>query len=115
MIMVIILKNTFNSVEVNFLSTHHTLDEKLEAIHKILDEHQPVSKVAKELHVHRDTIYKWMHKFEKEGKKGLIDHRIQFQTIDDYKEQIKSMEREIQRLKKENEILKKFKEFVKNH
>ena len=98
------------------MSAHYSVEIKLDAVHKVLDDHIPVAKVAEELHIHRDTVYKWVHKYQEEGKMGLIDHRIQEAEIHTHEKdmkKIKSLEREIRRLKKENDILKKFQAYMK--
>src|SRR5690625_4371799 len=53
----------------------HTLDERIEAVLRVIEGRVSVSKIAKEYSVDRTTINLWVRKYEADGVDGLKEAR----------------------------------------
>lgn len=54
----------------------HTLDERIEAVLRVIEGRTSVSTIAKEYSVDRTTINLWVSKYEADGVDGLKEARI---------------------------------------
>ncbi|WP_139368320.1 helix-turn-helix domain-containing protein, partial [Evansella clarkii] len=55
--------------------THVSVETKLAAVRRVLEEGDQVSVIASELGLHRDTIYRWINTYKLKGEQGLINPR----------------------------------------
>ncbi|TYR75222.1 helix-turn-helix domain-containing protein [Rossellomorea vietnamensis] len=96
--------------------SHTSVENKLEAVKKVLENHQPVAAVAKELGLHRDTVNRWVNQFKANGKEGLMNSRsiTNSGTTQEIK-RIRELEKKLKEKEQENEILKKFQAFLKEN
>ncbi|EKN70299.1 transposase [Schinkia azotoformans] len=93
---------------------HISVEIKLKAVHRILEDHCPVAIVAKELGLHRDTVYRWVNAYKDKKEKGLINPRsITQSTSKEQASKIRELEKKLEEIEMENEILKKFQAFLK--
>lgn len=85
---------------------------KRQAVALIIEEGISVKKVSNELHVHENSLYRWVQEVEQHGErafpgKGSRDYIAQ--------NKLKKLEKENERLKEELEVLKKFQVFLKKN
>ncbi len=96
-----------------------SVEVKLEAVRRVLEDQCPVAVIAEELGLHRDTIYRWVNVYKSKGKQGLISprslspssHSSQSENL----KRIKELEKQLKEKEMENEILKKFQAFLKKN
>ncbi|WP_158638699.1 transposase [Metabacillus litoralis] len=98
-------------------TSHKSVEVKLEAVHQVIENKRPVSEVANELHLHRDTVNRWVNAFKKNGKQGLESPRSITQAYSHSKDskRIRDLEKKLRETELENEILKKFQAFLKKN
>ena len=82
---------------------------KLEIVRKIANNLTTVGQVAKEYHISRPIVSRWVAEFNRYGNHAFRGHGNQLPD----KAAQALLEKEIKQLKEENEILKKFEVFVK--
>ena len=83
---------------------------KHQAVNLVVDANFTVKQVAKELGIHKNSLYRWMSKIEKYGNKSFPGRGSR-----DYIEQcrITQLEKENKRLHEELDLLKKYRIFIK--
>lgn len=83
---------------------------KLAAVKLVTGDGVPVGQVAKELGIHYNSLYRWIHEYEEFGENAFPGHGC---TLYSYQYEIKKLQRENQDLREELELLKKFRAFLK--
>lgn len=83
---------------------------KMAAVKLVLEENMPVSKVAKELSIHYNSLYRWISEYEEYGESAFSGHGSELYS---YQYEIKKLKAENLELRKELELLKKFQAFLK--
>ena len=83
---------------------------KMSAVKMILDENIPVTRVAEELSIHRNTLYLWLREYESFGENAFPGHGNE---IRNYQFEIRRLEKENRALMEELDILKKYQAFLK--
>ena len=83
---------------------------KMAAVRMVLDESIPVSTVAEELSVHRNTLYLWLREVESFGENAFPGHGNE---IHNYQFEIRRLEKENRALAEELDLLKKYQAFLK--
>lgn len=81
----------------------YTREFKIETVRLITDSDQPVSEVARDLEIHPNTLYKWIHQYGENPKEAFPGKGKQASEADE----LSRLRRENQRLKMERDILKK--------
>jgi transposase len=81
----------------------YTREFKIETVRLITDSDQSVSEVAKDLEIHPNTLYKWIHQYGENPKEAFPGKGKQSSETDE----LNRLRRENQRLKMERDILKK--------
>jgi len=61
-------------------SSHKSVEVKLKAVLQVIENKRPVAEVANELHLHRDTVNRWVKAFKVNGKQGLENARSTIQN-----------------------------------
>ncbi|PGT82174.1 MULTISPECIES: helix-turn-helix domain-containing protein [Bacillaceae] len=93
---------------------HNTVETKLKAVRRVLEDLTPVAIVAKDLDLHRDTVNRWVNAYKKNGEKGLINPKsVAHSSTQKQDEKIRELEKKLKEKELENEILKKFQAFLK--
>lgn len=81
----------------------HTREFKEDAVRLVLEKEVPVSRVALDLGVHENTIYKWMRQY-REDPEGAFPGKGRLKPRD---EELRKLQRDNEVLREEREILKK--------
>jgi transposase len=81
----------------------YTREFKIETVRLITDSDQTVSEVARDLEIHPNTLYKWVHQYGENPKEAFPGKGKQDPEADE----LTRLRRENQRLKMERDILKK--------
>jgi len=83
---------------------------KIAAVKLVLDDKIPVAKVAKELSIHYNSIYRWISEYEEYGESAFPGHGS---ALYNSQYEIKRLQRENKELREELALLKKFQAFLK--
>jgi transposase len=81
----------------------YTREFKIETVRLITDSDQTVSEVARDLEIHPNTLYKWVHQYGENPKEAFPGKGKQDPEADE----LTRLRHENQRLKMERDILKK--------
>jgi transposase len=81
----------------------YTREFKIETVRLITDSDQTVPEVARDLEIHPNTLYKWIHQYGENPKEAFPGKGKQDSEADE----LTRLRRENQRLKMERDILKK--------
>lgn len=81
----------------------YTREFKIETVRLITDSDQTVPEVARDLEIHPNTLYKWVHQYGENPKEAFPGKGKQDPEADE----LTRLRRENQRLKMERDILKK--------
>ena len=97
-------------------TSHYSVDVKQKAVQRILENNMPVTEVAMDLGLHRDTVYRWVNAYKEKGIEGLENPRaLSSSSSKDTTKRIRELEKELKEKEMENEILKKFQAFLKRN
>ena len=80
----------------------YTREFKIETVRLITDSDQSVSEVARDLEIHPNTLYKWIHQYGENPEEAFPGKGKQTSEA----EELSRLRREVQRLKMERDILK---------
>lgn len=83
---------------------------KLAAVKLVINDELPVSRVAKELDIHYNSLYRWIREYEDYGESAFPGHGC---ALYNYQYEINKLKRENKHLQEELELLKKFRAFLK--
>lgn len=83
---------------------------KIAAIKLVLDDKIPVAQVAKELSIHKNSLYHWISEYEEYGESAFPGHGS---ALYNSQFEIKKLQRENRELREELALLKKFQAFLK--
>ena len=95
---------------------HTSVKVKLEAVLQVLDGKKSVIEVEDGLHLHRDTVNRWVNIYKEKGEDGFknpYSHRSSQPKNDSQK--VRELEKKLKEKELENEILKKFQAFLKEN
>jgi transposase len=86
---------------------------KLAAVKLVINDELPVSYVSKELNIHYNSLYRWIHEYDEYGESAFPGRGC---TIYNYQTEIRKLQKRNKELTEELELLKKFRAFLKrNH
>jgi transposase len=83
--------------------TRYTREFKIETVHLLTGSDHPVTEVAKDLEIHPNTLYKWIHQYGENPQEAFPGKGKQTSEA----EELSRLKRENQRLRMERDILKK--------
>ncbi|WP_433744186.1 transposase [Falsibacillus pallidus] len=94
---------------------HASVENRLKAVLKVMNDGESVASVAHDLGVHRDTVNRWVIAYKENGREGLINPRSITQSpVTEDQKRIRDLEKQVREQKETIEILKKFEAFLKN-
>ncbi|WP_180271460.1 helix-turn-helix domain-containing protein [Fredinandcohnia onubensis] len=75
---------------------HSTIEIKIKAVRRVMDEHSPVALVAKDLGLHRDTVNRWVNAYKEKGEKGLINPKsLSYSSARKHQSKIEKLEKQL--------------------
>ena len=92
-----------SKMEIKRTRNRYDRDFKVSAMKLIIEKHQSVAKVSRDLGVNQNTLHQWKRSF-------LDDSRNCFPgngKVTDYEDEMRSLKRELELVKEERDILKK--------
>ena len=98
----------------NRRNSHHSVETKLQTVLDVLQNGTPVASAAKQLGVHRDTVYNWLNAYKTAGEPGLASSRSIRQPLSSQAaKENRELKKRLKEKEMEIEILKKFQAFLK--
>ncbi|MFD1708020.1 helix-turn-helix domain-containing protein, partial [Siminovitchia sediminis] len=90
-------------------NSHHSVETKLKTVLDVLENGTPVASAAKQLGVHRDTVYNWLNAYKKDGEAGLASSRsVRQPATSGVAKENRELKKRLKEKETEIEILKKF-------
>ncbi|WP_433745042.1 transposase [Falsibacillus pallidus] len=94
-----------------------SVENKLTAVLRVINDEESEASVAADLGLHRDTVNRWIRAYKKKGREGLENPGTKSHSSDspltENQKRIKELEKQIKEQEENIEILQKFQDFLK--